>query len=371
MYTVECAHHVADSIARKVPEAEVFGFAGCYGDPYAFRMMVELGRHPNVAGVLIVRLGCESTDVDNLVRQIKLSGKPVEFLSIQETGGTISTIQRGCMLAASMAEQGLAAQRVEISLHDLIIGIECGGSDATSGLTANPATGWATDRFIEQGGTAIFSELPELLGCGDVLMERTHTEAVAHQLKQGLWRAQDLGNKIKTFAVSTGNEAGGLTTIEEKSMGALCKVGTKPIRGIVKTAEKPDGQGLYLLDKVGLTDSNQLTIYEENDNDGLITLLASGAHMLLFTTGRGSVVGSVVAPVLKICGNPTTCRTMADNIDIHADGILTGTESVEQVGQRILALISAVADGQLTKAEQLGHKEYHIPYKPGRACDVM
>ncbi|MEC0089603.1 UxaA family hydrolase [Paenibacillus macquariensis] len=371
MYTVECAHHVADTIARSVPGVEVFGYAGCYSDPYAFRMLVELGKHPNVAGVIIVRLGCESTDVDLLTSSIAESGKRVEMINIQETGGSISSISLGKKYALEMIELAEKTELQEIGLDDLIIGVECGGSDATSGLSANPATGWAVDRLVEQGARVIFSELPELLGCDDYLLDRAANETVKARLLDGLVRAQGLGNLLKTFAVSVGNEEGGLTTIEEKSLGALCKAGTKPIVDILKPAQRPEQPGLYLLDKVGLLDTNQLTIYEENDSDGLVTLLASGAQLLLFTTGRGSVVGSVIAPVIKICGNPITARRMADNMDINAGGIIEGTHSVDQVGQELFDLIGLVVAGQQTKAEILGHKEYAIPDKPGRACDLF
>ncbi len=371
IYTVECAHHIADMIARKVDGAEVFGFTGCYSDPYAFRMLVELGKHPNAAGVIVVRLGCESTDVDRLVNQIRESGKRVEFINIQETGGSMASIEKGVQFAKEMVAEAQQHECIDISASDLIIGVECGGSDATSGLSANPATGWAVDRLIEAGSTVIFSELPELLGCNDYLLERTRDDQVRSQLLDGLERAQELGNLLKTFAVSSGNEEGGLTTIEEKSLGALCKAGTKPIDGILKTAERPQKPGLYVLDKVGALDTNQLDIYEENDSDGLVTLMASGAQMILFTTGRGSVIGSVLAPVMKICGNPTTCKRMSDNFDVMAHGIIEGRETIEEVGQRTLDTIYHLADGQLSRSEMLEHREYHIPYKPGRACDVI
>lgn len=371
IYTVECAHHVAQTVAQQIPGAQVFGFTGCYEDAYAFRMLVELGKHPNVAGVVVIGLGCESTNVEELVHQIRQSGNRVEMINIQMTGGTLASIELGKQYAQEMVKEAEQEQTVALQASDLIIGVECGGSDATSGIAANPATGWAVDRFIEQGGRAIFSELPELLGCNDYLLERTRDDEVRQRLLDGLQRAQDMGNKLNIFAVSEGNEQGGLTTIEEKSLGALTKAGTKPISGILKTAERPVTPGLYLLDKVGMLDTNRLTLYEENDNDGLVTLIASGAHMILFTTGRGSVVGSVVAPVIKICGNPQTCLRMGGNFDIQAGSIIQGEEQIEDVGQRILDQLFEVAVGENTRAERLGHQEYHIPYKPGRACDVV
>jgi altronate hydrolase len=334
-------------------------------------MLVELGKHPNVAGVLVVRLGCESTDVDGLIKEISETGKPVELINIQKSGGTLSSIEKGKKWVEKIVRQAESLEKVEIRWEDLIIGVECGGSDTTSGISANPATGWAVDQLVDQGARVIFSEIPELLGCDDYLLTRAENDLVRQEIRNGLERAQNLGKLLKTFAVSAGNEEGGLTTIEEKSLGALCKSGQRPIAGVLKTAEKPKKSGLFLLDKVGSVDSNQLDIYEENDNDGLISLIASGAQLLLFTTGRGNVVGSVVSPVIKICGNPHTSKRMSDNIDVDAGGVILGTDTIEKVGQNLFNLVEQVVNGQQTKAEQLGHKEYFIPYKPTRACDVL
>lgn len=371
IYTVECAHHVANLIAGKIPNAEVFGFPGCFHDPYGFRMLVEMGKHPNVAGVIVVRLGCESTDVDRLVEEISETKKRVELIHIQDVGGTIASINKGKEIGMEILAEAEQEKEVNVDIKDLIIGVECGGSDATSGLSANPATGWAVDQLIEKGSTVIFSEMPELLGCHENLLQRVGTKKLQEQLLDGLDRAQKHGQLLDIFAVSSGNEQGGLTTIEEKSLGALVKAGTKPINGILKTSEKPKAPGLYLLDKVGMIETNQLTLYEENDNDGLVSLIASGAHMMLFTTGRGSVVGSVIAPVIKICGNPVTANRMKDNMDINAGKIIEREKDIHEVGEEILKKIYKTANGEQTKAEILGHKEYHIPYKPGRACDVL
>jgi altronate dehydratase large subunit len=371
IYTVECAHHVAERIARAVPGAQVLGFAGCYSDPYAARMLVELAAHPNVAAALFVRLGCESTDVDALAGAVAARGQHVERLSIQAAGGTLKAIERGAaILQALRAASDDVTRRVPCGWPDLTVGVECGGSDATSGLAANPVTGWAVDRLVDQGARAIFSELPELLGCDDILAARAVTPAVAADVRAGLRRAQALGQRLGAFAISTGNQEGGLTTIEEKSLGALAKSGSRPLAGVLRTAERPPAPGLYLLDKVGEVDGSVVSHYEENDNDGLITLLAAGAQVLLFTTGRGSVVGSALAPVLKICGNPHTSRRMADNIDVDAGGVIEGSATIAEVGERLVAAAEATARGQPTAAEVLGHEEYWLPYKPGRACDV-
>jgi altronate dehydratase large subunit len=370
MYTVECAHHVADLIADAVPGTEVVGFAGCYGDPYALRMLVELGTHPNVGGVLVISLGCESTNVADLAETMARRGQRVETLGIQAAGGTRLTVERGIAAASHLRAQADRVAQAPMAFADLVVGVECGGSDGTSGLAANPVAGWAVDRLVEAGATAVFSELPELLGCDAVLLERAATPAVRDAIRDGLARAERLGRHLRTFAVSTGNLAGGLSTIEEKSLGALAKSGSKPIDGVLRTAERPPHPGLYLLDKVGDADAFLISHYEENDNDGLVTLLASGCHLLLFTTGRGSVVGSVVAPVIKICGNPRTSARMADNIDVNAGTVIDGMRSVADVGEELLDRIRLVASGERTRAEEWGHREYWIPYKPGRACDM-
>lgn len=370
VFTVECSHHVAAQIAAGVSGGEVWGFPGCYSDPHAVQAMVACGAHPNVGGVLLVSLGCEGTDLSGLAHAISQSGQAVEVLRIQEAGGTLKTIERGIAVARGLRAHADQAERVAIGPQDLIVGVECGGSDTTSGLAANPATGHAIDLLVAAGGTAIFSELPELLGCEQYLSSRGETPAVREQILAGIRRAVLYSRAVGEFAVSPGNRAGGLTTIEEKSLGALCKAGTRPVKGVLKPIQRPDGPGLWLLDKVGDPDDHRLTYYEENDNDGLMSLIASGAHLLLFTTGRGSVVGSVVSPVIKICGNPKTVARMGDNFDADAGRIITGEAEVDQVGRDIYATILRTAGGEPTRAEVLGHREFHLPYKPARACDL-
>lgn len=370
-YSVECAKFVAERIVSQTPGTELVGFTGCYHDPYAYRILVELGRHPNVASVLLVSLGCESTDVGQLGKDIEAAGKDARVFVIQEAGGTEPTIAAGSAVAAQMVERARQMAQVPVEWTDLVIGVECGGSDATSGLAANPASGWAADWLVDHGASVIFSELPELLGTDPYLIRRGRTATIQKEIASGLERARRLGEQLGQFAISVGNESGGLTTIEEKSLGALAKAGSRPIEGVLKTAERPPGPGLYLLDKVGAVDGNQLSHYEINDNDGLMSLIASGAHLILFTTGRGSVVGSAVSPVIKICGNPRTVARMAGDIDVDASTIVQGRESIDIVGRRIVDAIQWAAEGQLTKSEALGHAEYAIPYKPGRTCDVV
>lgn len=370
IYTVKCAEHVARKIAEGMKGVQVFGYDSCYPDPYGFRMIAEMAKHPNIAAVLFVKLGCESSPTERWVLEVEETGRPVELLTIQKDGGTIKTISKGKALVNEFLEHAEKVQKVDIGYEDLIIGVECGGSDATSGLAANPAAGSAMDRFIALGGRCIFSELPELLGTDRYLLKQAKNEEVREKIRDGLQRARMLGNKLKTFAVSAGNEASGLTTIEEKSLGALCKAGSSMIQDVIKPGEVPKEKGLYLQDKVGSVDGNQLTVYEESDNDGFTALISSGAHMILFTTGCGSVAGSVVTPVIKVCGNPQTTSVMGDDFDLDASGVILGEESVEEAGGRLLKIITDTASEIPTRAEALGHEEYHVLRKFARACDV-
>lgn len=370
IYTVKCAEHVAKKIAQKVDGVQVFGYNSCYPDPYGFRMLSKMGKHPNVYSTIVVRLGCESTPVDKLVEEIRESGKECELLVIQKDGGTLKTIEKGVEIAKKMIEKAKNVPTVDIDYSDLIIGLECGGSDATSGLAANPVTGIASDLLVEHNGTVILTEIPELLGTEPYLLSKAKNEEVKNKILDGMNRARDLANKLKTFAVSSGNEASGLTTIEEKSLGAMCKAGSKEIVDVIKTAEIPKKPGLYILDKVGTTDTNQLTIYEESDNDGFTTLLASGCQIIIFTTGCGNVVGNVITPVIKVTGNPKKIEIMGDDFDVDASKVILGEEKVECAGKRLFDYITEVASGKKTKAEILGHEEYDVLRKFTRACDV-
>ncbi|MFV0497610.1 MAG: UxaA family hydrolase [Candidatus Fimivivens sp.] len=370
IYTVKCAEHVAKKISQAVDGTQVFGYDSCYPDPYGFRVIAEMAKHPNIASVIFVKLGCESSPVSKWVAEVQESGKDVHLLEIQTDGGTVKTIEKGIKIATCYVEKAKETTIVEIGYNDLIIGVECGGSDATSGLAANPVTGNAMDKFIASGGICIFSELPELLGTDRYILEHAKNDTVREDIKDGLYRAQKMGNLLKTFAVSAGNEKSGLTTIEEKSLGALCKAGSSIIEGVIKTAERPEKCGLYLQDKIGTVDSNQLTIYEESDNDGFAALIASGAHIIIFTTGCGNVVGSVVSPVIKVCGNPQKIAIMGDDFDIDASPVVQGANTIDKIGDHLMKEIRRICEGGQTRAEDLGHEEYHILRKFVRACDV-
>lgn len=372
-YLVECAHHVARLIVDQSGSANVhlIGFPGCYPNDYAYRIMRAVCTHPNVGGAVLLSLGCEGFNREELADAIRGSGRPVETLVIQEHGGTRSTIARGVDAVARL-QQSLAQQaRTEIALTELVIGTICGGSDGTSGITANPAVGHCFDRMVEEGAACIFEETGELIGCEDVMAARAATPELAAELKASVEKAARYYEVLGYGSFAPGNAEGGLTTQEEKSMGAYCKSGDSRISGLLKPGDQPPRGGLYLLDVV--PDGEPLFGFPNiSDNAEIVELIACGAHITLFTTGRGSVVGSAISPVIKICANPETYRKLSEDMDINAGRILAGEATPAQVGDEIYRLVLAVASGAPTVSEQLGHREFILTYKQfepiGPAC---
>ena len=241
-------------------------------------------------------------------------------------------------------------------MASLILGLECGGSDATSGLAANPALGVASDSLIDLGGTCILSETTESIGAEHVLARRAVSDAVGQQLiaivRACEERALRMGEDLRGSQPTPGNIAGGISTIEEKSLGCIHKAGSAPIQGVLGYAEAPPGAGLYVMDTPGM------------DVESMAGLAAGGAQVMVFTTGRGTPTGNPIMPVIKVTANRRTADRMADNIDLNLSGVIEGTLSIEQAGQRIFDEILAVAGGKLTKAELLGHTEFSI-YRVG------
>ena len=366
-YLVECAHHVAREIAmplRETYDGEVhlIGFPGCYPNDYASRIMRQLCTHPNVGAVLLVSLGCESFDRVGLAEVIEASGRPVATLVIQQSGGTAKTIAAGRAWVEATCRQLEATPRVEMTVDELVVGTICGGSDATSGLTANPATGRAFDLLIERGATAIFEETGELIGCEHLMAKRAATEALGREIIASVEKAERYYRTLGHASFAPGNADGGLTTIEEKSLGAYCKSGQSSISGLIKPGDVPPHGGLYLLDVVP---DGEVRFGFPNivDNAEIVELIACGSHIILFTTGRGSVSGSAISPVLKICANPDTYRALADDMDIDAGRILQQRGTLDEVGREIFDLVQETAAGKLTKSERLGHREFILTYK--------
>lgn len=372
-YLVECAHHVARRIVDRVddPDVHLIGFPGCYPNSYASRMMRAVATHPNVGGMVIVSLGCESFDREGLREAVAASGRPVELLVIQNEGGTAATIAAGAAAVERVREIASGAPRAPMDVSELIVGTVCGGSDGTSGLTANPAVGRAFDRLVEQGATCIFEETGELIGCEGVMSERAVSPELGGEIEHCIAKAEAYYEKMGFASFAPGNADGGLTTIEEKSMGAYSKSGSSPICGIVKPGIVPPTGGLYLLDIVP-DGEPRFGFPNISDNAEVVELIACGAHMTLFTTGRGSVVGSAISPIIKICANPETARRLAADMDVNAGRILEGEATIDDVGAEIHRLALEVASGRRTVSEELGHQEFILTYKSfepvGPAC---
>jgi altronate hydrolase len=364
IYLVECAHHVARAIVTKAedPDVQLIGFPGCFPNSYALKMMERLATHPNVGGALLISLGCEGFNRSALARAIADSGRPVETLVIQENGGTRTTIQKGLDAIQRLKVETEQVPRVEMQPSDLVIGTICGGSDGTSGITANPAVGRCFDRLVADGATCIFEETGELIGCEQVMAERAVTAELAAEITGAVNKAAAYYTTLGYGSFAPGNADGGLTTQEEKSLGAYSKSGDSPISGLIKPGDVPPSGGLYLLDIVP-DGEPRFGFPNISDNAEIVELMASGCHLTLFTTGRGSVVGSAISPVIKICANPDTYEKLSEDMDINAGRILTGDASLDEVGNEIYDLVLKVASGDQTLSEALGHQEFILTYK--------
>jgi len=364
VYTVECARFVAHAIGDGEEDVHVLGFSGCYDNAYAIRLMLALARHPNVGAVLAVGLGCEYTQPARIAEVVRLSGRPAEAFFIQEAGGTSSSIAKGKGIVRRLRD-GIRAHvpRVDMGLRDLVVGCECGGSDGTSGLAGNPVVGRFFDRLIDAGGAAIFEEVVEMIGLRQHLLARAASPRIREQLDLTYAKAEAYCRSVGQFSASPGNFAGGLTTIEEKSMGAFCKSGSRSIQGVIKVSQQPPGPGLWLMDSVPDPHFMQFGYTNPNDSEGIMDLISGGAQVILFVTGRGSVIGSPVAPLIKITGNHVTYSRMIEDMDFDASRILTGGETIDEAAVRLCDLIIEVASGCRSKPEALNHREYFIMYK--------
>jgi altronate hydrolase len=373
VYLVECAKHVADGIARpfEAEGAEVVGFSGCYPNDYSNKMLQRLCTHSNVGAVLLVSLGCEGFQRNKLIDAVRASGRPVELIGIQQIGGTQKAVDQGHEWIRATLPALAAVPRVEMSPSDLIVGTICGGSDATSGITANPGIGRCFNQLVKAGAACVFEETGELIGCEDVMTERAATPELAVELRERIEKAAKYYATLGHGSFAPGNADGGLTTQEEKSLGAYAKSGDSPIHGVLTPGDIPNRGGLYLLDVVP-DGEVRFGFPNINDNAEIAELIACGSHLTLFATGRGSVVGSVIAPVVKVCANPETYRRMPDDMDVDAGRILEGHDDLDTVGTEIFDLICAIAAGAPTKSEALGHREFVLGYKSfeplGPAC---
>lgn len=372
-YLVECAHHVARRIVNTIDDSDVqlIGFPGCYPNQYAYGMMERLCTHPNVGGVVLVSLGCEAFNREALRTHVIASGRPIETYVIQNEGGTLETIRKGVEAVRRIQTLANQTPRGDMDVSELIIGTICGGSDGTSGITANPAVGRAFDTLGAAGAACIFEETGELVGCETIMASRAITPELGAELEACVQKAETYYTVMGYGSFAPGNAEGGLTTQEEKSMGAYSKSGSAPICGILKPGDIPPSGGLYLLDVVP-DGEPRFGFPNISDNAEIVEMIACGAHITLFTTGRGSVVGSAISPVIKVCANPETYRKMAGDMDIDAGRIMEGRATLDQVGEEITDLVLRVAAGEKSLSEEMGHQEFILTYKTfepvGPAC---
>ncbi|MDQ6421654.1 UxaA family hydrolase [Paenibacillus sp. LHD-117] len=355
--TVICSNQVCNRIMQSVPDTVAIPHQhGCSqigaDKDRTFDVLAGTGKNPNVGGVIIISLGCEVVDPKRLAEEIRKTGKPVEWFDIQSVGGSVKAIGHGVELAKRMKAELDKQPQTDVPLSKLKVGVKCGGSDATSGLASNPALGAAADRLIAEGGGIVIGETTEIIGAEHVLAERCASEMTKEKLYHIVDRFEKevdrMGADMRGGNPSPGNIAGGLTTIEEKSLGCISKCGTAPIEGVIEYAERIPDHGLYFMDSPG------------NDIECVSGMAAGGAHIVCFTTGLGTPTGAAVVPVIKITGNPGTFRHMEDNMDVDVSEILSGSFSLSEAGDRIWQEIVEVAGGKLTKAEILGHQEFSI-----------
>lgn len=354
--SVSCANHVAGKISEnvKLTKALLHG-CGCaqVGEDkkQTFRTLKGLGDNPNVFGVLVVGLGCETISASSLADAISRTNKPVYNIDIQDEGGTLKAIEKGSKIVQRLVEMARNAKRKRVDVSELVVGTECGGSDWTSGIIANPTVGLAMDKIVAKGGTVILSETTEMIGAEHILVERAVNQKVREKLLEIIYRYENqiiqMGEDIRGSQPTPGNIEGGITTLEEKSLGAVYKGGTSRVVDVIAYGEKVKKKGLVIMDTPGY------------DVESVTGMVAGGAQIVVFTTGRGSPTGNPIAPVIKVTGNLETFYNMQENIDINAGEVLRG-KSLDEIAEEIFREIIAVSSGKLTKAEILGHEEMSI-----------
>ncbi|WP_041076888.1 UxaA family hydrolase [Thermotoga caldifontis] len=354
--TVICATRTAEEIASNFPNVVyLHNQHGCNHMKDDERKVVNvlkgMALNPNVAGVLFVGLGCETVPTRQIFESVRESGKPAECLIIQEEGGTLRTIEKGVRTLQKMMEE-YETKQVEVDLSAVTVAIECGGSDTTSGIASNPVVGYVADKLVDMGATVVFSETTEIIGAEHILARRAVNEEVAKKLLELVSRCEKNalagGEDIRGVNPTPGNIRGGLTTLEEKSLGAIYKAGTRPIKGVLEYAESIPAGGLYFMDSPG------------HDVESVTGMVAGGAQIVFFTTGRGTPTGCPIAPVIKITANARTYSKMSDNIDVDVSEVLEGKLTIQQAGERLFAKLIEVLNGKLTKSEMLKHHEFGI-----------
>jgi len=344
--SVACANGVAGMIVRAVPGVvPLYHGHGCGRaveiDMHT-RTLAGLGKNPNVAAVLVVGLGCETIQAEALAGAIAESKKPVEYLVIQKEGGSRKSALKGIEIVRRMLDEANKMQRKPFSLNRIILGLECGGSDAFSGVTANPSVGLAADWLVDQGGTVILTEATEMIGTSHILERRAAKPEVAEKIKKVVSdaekRADDILGPLASLVIAPGNMDGGMSSIREKALGCIVKAGSRTINQVVDYGEVPTERGVVIMDGPGY------------DMESLAGLGAAGSQLIIFTTGRGNPAGFPIVPVIKVASTSKLYHAMEDDIDVNAGGVLEG-RGLQDVADQIIALAKDVMNGRQTKAQ--------------------
>ena len=354
--TTICANDVAQAICRQIQGTiGYFHHQGCCQLPSDLKrvteVLIDLGLSANVGAALIVSLGCEGTDHQRVYETIKASGKPCEIIHIQELGGTSAGIQAGMDAAQRLVMQISGQQRETCDISNLTMAIKCGGSDTTSGMASNCVIGYVADKLVDLGATVVFGETTEFLGGEHILANRAVggpdgpvAKKIYEIVERMENRAKAIGEDMRGGQPTPGNIAGGLSSIEEKSLGAIVKSGHRPIQGVLEYTDRiTDQKGLWIKDTPG------------REPEILTGMAATGAQVLMFSTGRGAPQGFCSMPVIKICGNPITYARMSHDMDLNAGRIMTGEKTIEQVGEEAFEMLLKVLSGQMTKNEALSY----------------
>jgi len=344
MSSVNCANGIVEAIGRALPAvvAVTYPYA-CDREPHpiAMRVLTGMMNNPNVGAVITVGLGCEGMTAEVLAEAVR--DKPAEPVVIQKDGGSTATTTKGIGIATRFLKELKTQQREPAPLSELVVGLECGGSDALSGVTANPAVGSAADLFVSEGATAILGETPEMIGTAHILKRRGATSELGEQVE---WLVNQTEERVRLalgdaagMIIAAGNIEGGLSSITEKSLGCIMKGGTTPINEVVSYASRPSKRGLIVMHDTGA------------DIASMAGFAAGGAQIILFTTGRGSTTGFPAIPVIKVATNSRMYRNQPGDMDVNAGSIIDEGKTVSEVGQELFDLALRVANGQQTCAE--------------------
>lgn len=319
------------------------------------KVLTGFACNPNVYGVVIIGLGCETVPHKELREKIQaMTSKPVVSFGIQEEGGTLKTIEKAVRAARDMAAEAAMQQKELCDISELLLGIECGGSDATSGIASNPAVGELSDLLVDLGASTMMSESIEWIGAEHIVARRGATPKIHNQIIRMCENYENhlkaAGQDCRAGQPTPGNKAGGLSTLDEKSLGCIRKGGTRPIVEVLEQGERPTKTGAIVMDTAGY------------DISSVTSMVAGGCNAVIFTTGRGTPTGNAIVPVIKVTANASTYQKMEDNMDVDLSGIITGTSTIKESGEELLKFVHDICNGKMTKAEAYGFSDIAVDH---------